>query len=747
MNRYYDFRLLVIDDNSAIHYDFIKTLSPTAPGDLDDLNEKLFNKKRKDSLLPNFKIDTATQGDEGLELIRQALNEGSRYTLAFVDIRMPVGIDGIQTIKEIWQLDPDIQVVICTAFSDYSWEDTIKSLGQTDNLIIIKKPFDSITIRQLACALAKKWQLMQETKRHMLSLEHRIQESTHSLQQSISLARATMDSSADGIVVADNQGKVVELNSKFLLMWGLKKGNILRSDIFSILNKISKESQDSPRFMKKVKEISEHNESINIDVIKLKDGRAFEFYSQPQKMADKTVGRVWSFRDISQRINLEEKLQHSATHDYLTGLPNSMTLKNKLQKSISVARINTTLFALLYVDCDHFKLINDVFGHEIGDKVLNVIAERLRISIRACDGLIKMNGDEFVILINEIASKEYIGDIARKILEIINKPIIFNQREFIVTASIGASIYPKDTKNIELLLNYASGAVGFAKKAGGNQVKFYNKKMNEDGVKLFEQETELRRAIINNEFVLFYQPQIDMRTNQLVAVEALIRWNHPEKGLIFPVDFLPLAEHTGLIIPIGEWILRTACRQVKAWQDRGFPSIRVAVNINGAQITQYDFVKTVVGILEQENLNPEFLEIEVTENMIINNPDVVGIINALKETGVFIALDDFGTGYSSLNQLRKIAVDRLKIDSSFIQNIQLNQQDEAIIKSIIDIANNMKLEVLAEGVESKEQLEFLKSQKIGQIQGFYFSHALTSVELEKLFREKKDISKLTSLLE
>ncbi|HVE43737.1 MAG TPA: EAL domain-containing protein [Gammaproteobacteria bacterium] len=610
-------RIIIIDDNPAIHQDFIKILtanksSSPLKNSMESLENQLFNKTSQADKLPNFAIDTASQGQEGVQLIDKAFHEGSPYSLAFVDIRMPPGWDGIETIKHIWEIDKNIQVVICTAYSDYTWEQTVDELGVNDNLIILKKPFDNIAVRQLACALTKKWQLLQESISYTSSLESRIEERT-------------------------------------------------------------------------------------------------------------------------------EDLKYQATHDSLTGLPNRMLMLDRLHMAIASSDRNNAMFAVLFLDLDRFKLINDSLSHNAGDEVLRHVSNRLQSALREEDTLVRLGGDEFVVIIQNIKNSNDASEIATKLLNTFHDSLYINERKLSITTSIGISLYPQDGKNIDTLLRNADIAMYHAKERGTNQYQFYKSAFNAKSLDRLEQEEALRQAIANHEFFLSYQPQFDFASQRLVSVEALIRWNHPTKGVVLPIDFIPLAEEAGLIVQIGEWVLRAACKQNKQWQEQGLPHIRVAVNITTKQIRLYNIVDIVKNALSESRLDPEYLEIELTENTVINNACSIKAIKDLKEIGIQIALDDFGSGYSSLNYLREIPVDRLKIDQSFVQNIDSNRGDGVIIQAIITMAHHLNLEVLAEGVETKKQYDFLKEQKCGEFQGFYFSKPISSSECEAMLRKSSPI--------
>jgi diguanylate cyclase (GGDEF)-like protein len=731
-------RIIIIDDNPEIHKDFIKILA--ADHDslevLDTLEQELFGKTEQpqELALPHFEIDTVTQGQEGVEHIRKALSEGRPYALAFVDIRMPPGWDGIETIKHIWELDRDIQVVICTAYSDYSWEETIEELGVNDNLLILKKPFDNISVRQLACALTKKWQLMQDSRQHMQSLEKHIQERTDSLQKSLSLTRATLDSSTDGILVVDGEERVVDYNKNFIDLWKIPASVLESKDNKVIVEYVSEQLQDPREFLKIIKEINNHPEEKKLDTLNFTDGRIFERYSQPHKVNGKTVGRIWSFRDVTKRVYLEKKLEYQATHDALTDLPNRVLLNDRINQAIAIAKREHTLVGVLFFDLDRFKLINDSLSHQAGDELLKAFAKRVKESIREGDTLARIGGDEFVMVLPNLHKEAEAVNIANKVLNLLKEPFIIAKRKINITSSIGISLYPKNGTTFEELLKNADLAMYRSKEAGANQFQFYTESLNKKGAEYLERVAELRQALTTNELFVCYQPQVKLATRNIVAVEALVRWQHPKKGLLLPMDFIPLAEDAGLIIPMGEWVLRTACLQNKKWQDKGLPPIRVAVNLANQQIKQPNLVETIKNVLKETGLSPEYLEIELTENVLINNLEVINRIQELKAMGIQIALDDFGTGYTNINYLKKIPLNSLKIDKSLIDNIDINRSDEVIMKAIMAMADSLNFQVLAEGVETQKQLDCLRNINCETIQGFYFSKPLISEEIEKLLQ-------------
>lgn len=722
---------MIIDDNLSIHHDFIKILKTESFEKLDVLSAELFGESRENrSLLPQFEIDVASQGQEGVELIKKALDAGVHYALAFVDIRMPPGWDGIETIKHIWALDKNIQIVICTAYSDYSWEETVQHLGKTDNLLILKKPFDNVSVRQLACALTTKWQLAEKAQQYTTILQKQVADRTLSLEKSLALVKSTFESSSDGILVINNEGNIIDYNQKMISMLKIPPDVLATKSQEKVLEYLKNKLQDPEDFFSKIKEMNKNPDEIRIQVIQFKNGNVFECYSQPHKLNNQIIGHILDFRDITKRAKLEQELQHQATHDPLTGLGNRLKLLEGIKIAINVSKQTQKSFSVFFLDFDRFKLINDSFSHNAGDELLREAAGRLKTVIRSEDILARLGGDEFVIIFMNIDNKVDIEAKAKTILKLFEQPFSICDRQVIITASIGICIHPENGTTADSLLRNADAAMYQAKAQKGNNFQFYTTEMSMQSLAELDQELELRQALKNNEFFLYYQPQHDLNSDKLVALEALIRWQHPTKGVLLPIDFIPNAEELGLTVQIGEWTLRTACLQNKKWQDEGILPVRIAINVSEQQLKQKNYFELVKNILQETGLKPEYLEIELTENIILSNNKVVQAVNELKSLGIIISIDDFGTGYSSLSYLHKLPIDRLKIDASFVQHIHSASDDEVIIRAIIAMAKSLNLEVLAEGVESIDQLNFLKKIKCGDVQGFYFSKPLSDTEIK-----------------
>lgn len=431
----------------------------------------------------------------------------------------------------------------------------------------------------------------------------------------------------------------------------------------------------------------------------------------------------------------EEKAKHLAYHDYLTGLPNRLLLSEQLNHAILLARRTEKMLAIIFLDLNDFKIINDTMGHGKGDQLLIAVSKRLVNTLRKCDIVARIGGDEFIILIEDVEDVNNINMVSEKIIKSFNEPYILNNQDCFITTSIGISIYPMDGINSEELIKNADIAMYKAKGKGKNQYERCTPVMKNKVVETMKMTNSLYRALERNEFELYYQPQINCTSNEIVGLEALIRWNHPELGRVSPIEFIPIAEKTGLIILIGEWVLRTACQQNKAWQDAGLPRIRMGVNLSVRQFQNDSLVKDVERILIETGLDYQYLELEITESAYIKEKHlIIKALNEFKKLGIHIAIDDFGEEYSSLNYLKQLPVDKIKIPMTFIQGIDVSSTDEAITKAIIVLANSMGLGVIAEGVETKNQLDFLNQQRCNEIQGFYYYKPMPAHEVEELLK-------------
>jgi diguanylate cyclase len=614
-------RVLVIDDNPSIHEDFRKILTSAEDQDaeLDATEVLLFGESAAaNEPQPDYQLKFASQGQQGAEYVKAARLSGKPFALVFVDMRMPPGWDGVETIDHLWDADPDLQVVICSAHSDYQWKDLSHRFGRTDKLLVLKKPFDPIEVLQCASALTRKWLHERALRSHVAALEHVVSARTEKLEAA------------------------------------------------------------------------------------------------------------------------NRQLRHLATHDAATGLPNRVLLDDRLSQAMAHAHRDGQTFAVLVLDLDRFKQINDSLGHRAGDTVLKEISGRLGTAVRDIDTVARIGGDEFVIVVSPHAPRQEADALGERLKEALRAPLAIGGVDIHVTASIGIALYPADGSSADSLLAHADAAMYCAKQRGRNNVQWFSRGMDAMTLERLSLESDLHEALARGQLELFYQPKADVATGEVHSAEALIRWHHPKRGLILPETFIPLAEETGLIHEIGTWVLKEACRQCVEWQRAGLPDVRIAVNVSAAQFRRGDLLDIVRRSLKETGLEPQHLEIELTESSVMTDPeDSAAILEQLSRMGVVVSVDDFGTGYSSISYLRRFPIDKLKIDRAFVRDLSTRAEDASIVQAIVSLAHSLRLKVVAEGVESSDQLEFLKTLGCDQYQGFHFSPPVPAREFTALLRTWK----------
>jgi diguanylate cyclase (GGDEF)-like protein/PAS domain S-box-containing protein len=445
--------------------------------------------------------------------------------------------------------------------------------------------------------------------------------------------------------------------------------------------------------------------------------------------------------DLTHNKQAQERLSHLAYHDALTDLPNQVLFKDRLKQAIALSRRHNQMQAVLLLNLDRFKTINDSLGYTAGDRVLQSVAQRLTSCVRESDTVARFGSDEFAILLTQIPRAQDAANTARSIKEALAQAFVFEEQELFLSSSIGISLFPQDGQDTPTLLKSAGTALDRAKEQGGNNYHFYTAGRTTYALKQLVLESNLRPGLDRGEFIIEYQPQVDTKTFQPVGMEALIRWRHPSLGLLYPESFIQLAEDSGVIIPIGEWVLRESCFQCKSWQDAGLEPLRLSVNFSARQFQQPTFVSTIAEILKETKLDPVWLELELTEGMIMKDPEkVIEKLHELRAMGIKIAIDDFGTGYSSLSYLKRFPLDTLKIDKSFVHDVCSDTNDAAIVRAIVTLGHALGLTVVAEGVETREELEHLRSLDCDVIQGFLFSKSLSTADFEELLVEQRRVS-------
>jgi len=551
------------------------------------------------------------------------------------------------------------------------------------------------------------------------------------------------EKSSDGILIM-NDGKFIQCNEKVIKMLHYKSKNILLNKNPTAISPIlqmdgQKSSVKAEEMMAIAKERGWHQFEW---LYKRTDGDSF--------MAEVTMTSIVLnghnvmhviLRDISDRKKVQKKLleqkeilKHQAQHDTLTGLPNRLLFNDRLNHGIKHAKRHNKKLALLFIDLDNFKQINDTLGHQSGDKVLLIVTERLKSKLRAEDTIARLGGDEFTIIIENLKKLDNISVLCEKILNVIKLPIYIDNHTFYISCSIGISLYPEDDVDADNLVKYADAAMYKAKEEGRNNFQFYSSEMTVMVYKRVIMEANLRKALRKDEFIVHYQPQAYAKSGKLAGLEALIRWNDPKNGLIFPVDFIPLAEETGLIVDIDRYVMQKAMKQVGIWYKEGFNPGILALNLSMKQLDKDDFIAILKDCMRKNDFNPKWLELEISEGDVMKNPEKSIVkLKEISSMGIEIAIDDFGTGYSSLSYLKKLPVDTLKIDQSFVKGLPEDREDVSIVKAIIALANSFNLNIIAEGVETEDQKDFIEKNGCSYIQGYYYGKPMSALDIENRY--------------
>lgn len=554
-------------------------------------------------------------------------------------------------------------------------------------------------------------------------------------------AQITLDSIGDAVLTTNIDCKVTYMNRFAELMTGWVRADALGKSITEVLPLINAKTRQIAK--NPAKHAIRVNKTVGMASNSLLIRRdesevAIEDSSAPiHNRQGSAIGAVFVFRDVSKLRAMTLKMSHLAQHDFLTGLPNRVLLIERIEQAIKLAQRHRKLIALLFLDLDHFKHINDSLGHKVGDQVLQSVAERLQKAVRMTDTVCRQGGDEFVVLLTDLDRPQEAADIAGKICKVLSEPHDIEGHELHSTSSIGISIYPNDGDGVSQLIQSADTAMYHAKDKGRNNYQFFKTAMNTKAINRLLLENNLRRALRLSEFCLYYQPQVDLITGDIIGAEALLRWQDPELGMRYPGEFLKIAEESGLILPIGRWVLNEACHQVQAWLDSGLPAVTVAVNISALEFRHCDFLEGLKNTLQCSGLAPRYLEIEMTETMLMDDAkSSISVLNSLQGIGVKLAMDDFGTGYSSLSYLKRFPISTLKIDKSFVRDITTDNDDATIVSAVIGMGINLQQRVIAEGIETLAQLQFLKQQTCNVGQGYYFSHPLSSQDFTQLLKNR-----------
>ena len=624
-----------------------------------------------------------------------------------LDIELPNG-QGVATFEGLLHAAPHIPILILTGMQNESVARQAVERGAQDYLL--KSQLQTSRLRNSVQRMIER---------------NAAEEKAFLQQQCVELA---LSCTGDAVLIGDSAGRVTHLNpaAELLTGWSQEaaKGRII-SEVFAAIDAVTgRPVADAPAWS--TDKFAKAPPSGNYKLIR-RDGLEIGIISSLARLRDlrgNPAGIVAVFHDGGAGARVKPvELSHLAQHDFLTDLPNRLLLNDRINQAISFASRYNKQLSVMFVDLDHFKKINDTFGHAVGDKLLQSVAARIVACVRRSDTVSRQGGDEFVVLLSQVGHAEDTVFIARKILSSLAAPYSIDQKQLHVNTSIGVSTYPSDGQDAETLIHRADTAMYDAKKLGRNNCQFFRADMQARVLEWQSLEGSLRSALSRDEFVLHYQPKIDLKSAEISGVEALLRWEHPDRGLIQPLNFVPIAEESGLIVPIGQWVLLEACRQARTWMDAGLPPVRMAINVSASEFMAKDFLSGVRAALISTGVDPHNLELELTETVLMHDADsTIQTLTALKDIGVQLAIDDFGTGYSSFSYLRKFPLDSLKVDRSFINEIAPDSDNATILSALINIGISLKHRVVAEGVETLEQLHFLQKEGCSEGQGYFFCH-------------------------
>jgi diguanylate cyclase (GGDEF)-like protein/PAS domain S-box-containing protein len=677
----------------------------------DDTDARLIRGAIADARGGPFEVEWVRNLSDGIEWLRK-----ERMGAVFADLFLPDS-RGIETLDRLLLAAPQVPIVVLCGVDDEDIALRCVERGARDYLL--KGYLDSYSFSRAL---------------HNMIERKAIEDALFVEKER---AQVTLDSIGDAVLSTDLSGRITYLNlvAESLTGWS-REDAVGRSlaEVFHIIDSTTRKICRSPMEL-----AIEQDRTVGLaanSILVRSDGVESAIEDSVAPIHDRqgqVTGAVIVFHDVSAAKAMTVQMSDLAQYDVLTGLANRAHLNDRIGQAITIAHRHNRKFGVLFLDLDHFKHINDSLGHPIGDKLLQSVAKRLVSCVRESDTVSRQGGDEFVLLLAEIADAKNAALCAQKLLTMLRAPNFIGHHGLEISASIGISIYPDDGMDPETLIKTADTAMFQAKEHGRNNYKFFEQEMNIRAVERQSIEEDLRGALERQEFLLEYQPKIDLQTGAITGAEALIRWLHPRRGLVSPLMFIPVAEDSGMILPIGMWVRREACQQARAWQDAGLPPLPVAVNISVVEFRDQNFLESVRAILKETRLDPHYLELELTESVLMQHAETTtSLLQQLKAMGVQLAVDDFGTGYSSLSYLRRFPIDALKIDRSFVREITTNPDDATIVSAVISMGRSLKQRVIAEGVETREQLAFLQNQQCAEGQGYYFSRPVPPKQFARL---------------
>jgi diguanylate cyclase (GGDEF)-like protein/PAS domain S-box-containing protein len=683
--------------------------------------------RQRDSLsqmisLYGYEVDTACSGNEALKTLA-----AKSFDLLLLDLNMP-GLSGLDVIDFIASHDASCKVVVVSGDASFESAKAALKKGAYD---FLKKPYVPAELLNTMKNAAHKKDL--EAAHTIISQK---------LEESEYLHRFIVDHSPDIVFMLDREGCFTFLNDTVYQALGYDKNELIGQH-YSVL--VSAQSEDQAKYVFTERRNGERKSS-NVELkLRSQDESQYRYFdtssmsvtlNQVDNSPDVFFGTYGVARDVTEKKQAQEMISYQAYHDLLTRLPNRALMEDRLNVAITQAERNKQHIAVMFLDLDRFKWVNDTLGHSMGDRLLQSVSQRLEKCLRKGDTLARFGGDEFALILPQVQRREDAAIIAEKILNEFKAPFQVDDHELYVSASIGIAIYPEAGSSMEMLVRSADMAMYCVKDRGKNGFEFFDESMNEVSSARMNTERELRRALANGDLRVCYQPQVNAITEKIVGFEALIRWEHPETGLIYPNDFIPVAEETGLILEVGNFVLETACQDIRRWRDAGIENIRVSINFSALQVEQADFIERIVAVLARYELPGNCLEVEITENVIMNDMShVIQKLRLLTTLGIKIAVDDFGTGYSSLSYLQQFPINTLKIDKSFVGSINVNAGGTSIVNAIVAMAQGLSLNLIAEGVETDPQLDYLRGLGCAEIQGWLFGKAESADNTQRLLEQ------------
>lgn len=675
----------------------------------------------------NYDIELASSGQEALELCADIKAEGTEIALIVSDQKMP-RMSGDELLIQLHHIYPKALKILLTGYAEVS---SVGKIVNSDALYrYIPKPWDEtdliLTVRE---ALKYYGQERKLAKQNTL-----LRKTNQKLKKSRDLLLAALEASDDGLLVLDDRGNTVIVNQKFFALWQIESQST-EPNSEQILTKISQQLvQPIACDLETTQAARSH--SANCELLKLHNGKVFESYFKAQQLEAEEVGLVWGFRDVTAREQEKALAKQQALKDTVTQLPRRKLIACKLADAIAQAKPNS-LLAVMLIDLNGFKRINKTFSHQVGDLILQQAVSRIKSSIRGEDTVARWGNDEFVLLLPAISRREDLDAIAERIITSFQPPFEIANQFIYISVSIGIAVYPEHGKNAKSLLQNVDSALAHVQQQDKYSYYYYDPQTNSSQQKLLTVENLLYSALDKQELILYYQPVVDVTTGKIVKMEALLRWQNPQLGLVPPHAFIPIAEANGLIIPIGKWVIQTVCKQNKAWQEMGLKPIKVSANLSVRQFQKPDLINDVANILQTTKLAPQYLELEITESLTMKNThSAKKSLQQLNALGINLAMDDFGTGYSSLGYLKQFPFQTLKIDRSLIKDLgqDSNPQDTAIVEAIITLAKGLNLEIVAEGVETQQQRDLLTQLGCQNIQGYLYSKPVPPEQATQLLQ-------------